>query len=197
MEKEKTGSPRAVAMRQGRAIASATLIAALAATGSTAALADKGGRGRHLGVPNVSLGLSKFHRFGAGAGPFVPSPKLHVAPGLMRQPLGSIGVPGASAPGASGLTPSHGATPPGHLATPGLRLGSGYSAGALPTEQDSDPPGDGLALGPHNESGKRKAQAFSQKSVAATDRIAATTDGSNQESSQSRESTPRQLPTCR
>jgi hypothetical protein len=141
MENEKTGSPRAVANHPRRAIAIAALIAALAATGSTSVLADKGGRGRHLGVPDPS------------------------------------------APGASALTPSHGATPPGHLAAPGLRLGGGHS--------------DGLALGRHNETGKGKAQAFSRASAAAMDRIAATTDGSNQEPSQSREVMPRQLPTCR
>jgi hypothetical protein len=186
-----------VAKRQARTIASAALIAALAATGSTVVLADKGGRGRHLGVPNVNLGLPHLHKAGAGAGPFVPSPKLQVAPGLMRGPFGNIGVPGAVAPGASALTPPHGAMPPGHLATPGLRLGHGHSNGATPTVQDSVPAGNGLALGHGNDTGKTKAQELAQGRTAAMDRIAATADGSNQDPPQSRETMPRQLPTCR
>jgi len=193
----KRALPRGIAKRQRRAIASAALIATLAATGSTAVLADKGGRGPHLGVPNVNLGLSHFPRFGAGAAPFVPSPKLHVAPGLTRGPFGNIGVPGALAPGASGLTPSHGATPPGHFATPGLRFGHGPSNGATPTVQDSIQPGNGLALGHDNDLGKGQAQGIARGPTVAMDRIAATADGSNQDPSQSRETMPRQLPTCR
>jgi hypothetical protein len=193
----KRRSTLGVAKGQRRAIASAALIAALAATGSTAVLADKGGRGRHLGVPSVNLGLSHFRKLDAGAGPFVPSPKLHVAPGLARGSLGNIGVPGASAPGASGLTPSHGATPPGHFATPGLRLGHGHYSGATPTVQESVPAGTGLALGHGSDTGKAKAQGLAQGPTAAMDRMVSTTDGSNEDPSQSRETMPRQLPTCR
>lgn len=194
----KRGSTLGVAKGQRRTIASAALIAALAATGSTAVLADKGGRGRHLGVPDVNLGLSHFRKFGTGAGPFVPSLKLHVAPGLTRGAFGNIGVPGALAPGASGLTPSHGATPPGHLPAPGLRLGHGHGAGALPTEPVSVQPGNGLALGHGSDTGKAKAQEeLAQGPTAAMDRIASTTDGSNPDPSQSRATMPRQLPTCR
>jgi hypothetical protein len=90
------------------------LVAAVGATASTPALADKGGQGRALGVPGVDLGLPKISGPSAAAAPFVPTPQLYVAPGLMRGPVGNGNVPGAAAPGALGLTPSHGLTPPGH-----------------------------------------------------------------------------------
>lgn len=172
----KRGSSFGVAKRQKRAIASAALIAALATTGSTAVLADKGGRGSHLGVPNVNLGLPDLHKAGAGAAPFVPSPKLQVAPGLTLSP---------------------GATPPGHLATPGLGLGRGHGAGALPTEPVSVQPGNGLALGHDNGLGKGHAQGTARGPTVGRGRIATTTDGASQDPSQGSEAMPRQLPTCR
>lgn len=163
-----------------------TLVAALAAAASTPALADKGGRGLHLGMPNTNLGLSKFHRAGVGAGPFVPAPGLQVAPGLMRGPLGNGGVPSAGA---------HGLTPPGHLATPGLRLG--HTNGVLPTVPDPNEPGNGLALGNGNDFGNGNVQGAAQGPVAATDRIAAPSPVDGRNTSPGSEAMPRQLPTCR
>jgi hypothetical protein len=155
-------------------------VAAVTAMASTPALADKGGEGRALGVPDINLGLPKINRSGAGAGLFVPAPQLYLAPGLMRGPLGNGNVPGAAAPGASALTPSHGLTPPGQRATPGLRLGQGYADGAT-----RDLNGNG------NTNGAAQGQA------APTDRVAATSRVADRGALEASAAMPRQLPTCR
>ena len=187
MEKEKSGVSTALF----------ALVTALAATVSTSALAEKGGRGRHLGVPDVNLGLSKFHKGGAGAGPFVPASGIHVAPGLVGGPVGNGGIPGAAAPGASGLTPSHGLTPPGHLATPGLRLG--HTNGAMPATPDPVQPGNGngLAVGHRDDDVSAVAKGVKQGPVSASDRVAATSQVADRAVSQGNGAMPRHLPTCR
>ena len=185
MEKAKSGVWKALS----------ALIAALVATASTPALADKGGRGGHLGAPNVDLGLSKFHNAGAGAGPFVPAPGPHVAPGLMRESLGNGGIPSSAASGASGLTPSYGMAPPGQLATPGLRLG--HTQGAMPTAPQPDQPGNALTSGHRDDMGDGNVQEAAQGPVAATNRVAAKSPVDDQNASQGNGAMPRQLPTCR
>jgi hypothetical protein len=175
------------------------LVAAVGVTASTPALADKGSQGRALGVPDVNLALPKMSGPGAAAGPFVPTPQLYVAPGLMRGPLGNGSVPGAAAPGASGLTPSHGPTPPGRLATPGLRLGHGNFEGAMPSAPNPTQPGDGngFALGHRDDAIHGVSQAAAREPAAATNRITASSHGADRGTSQASEPTPRQLPTCR
>jgi len=175
------------------------LVAAVIATASTPVLAEKGGRGPALGVPDVDLGLSKIQGAGVGAGPFVPSPQLHVAPGLMRGPLGNGNVPGTVAPGASGLTPASGMTPPGHLATPGLRLGNGNTNGAMQAAPDAVQPGNGngLALGYRDDNGSGTAKGAVQGPVAATDRVAPTSQVADRDALESSGTMRRQLPICR
>ena len=143
------------------------LATALTATVSIPALAEKGGRGRQLGVPDVNLGLSEFNRTGAGA-----------------------------APGASGLTPASGMTPPGQLATPGLRLGNGNAKDTTPTALDPVQPGNngnGLALGHLEDNGNGSAQGRD----AVTGRIATTPNAPDGGASQGSGPKLRQLPTCR
>ena len=167
MEKEKSGVSTALFF---------ALVTTLVATVSTSALAEKGGRGRHLGVPDVNLGLSKLHGAGAGAGPFVPAPAIHMAPGLVR---------------------GQGMTPPGHLATPGLRLG--HSNGAMPAAPVSVQPGNGngLAVGHRENVVDGAAQGTKQGALSASDQIAATSDAADRGVSQGNGAMPRQLPTCR
>jgi hypothetical protein len=188
-------------------VAQAALLAALVAAGSSPALADKGGRGHHRGIPNVNLGLSQFHKAGAGVGPFVPLPVVNSAPGL-KHGSAVIGT-GAPVSGAAGFTPSHGRPPPGRLDSPGLRLGSGHSTGSPPALKGmpdivppesalkSTQPGNGLALG--HDDDKPKGQAVHTPSVAdvATARIAAATEGPAGEPAQGSGPVPRQLPSCR
>lgn len=167
-------------------LAQETLLAVLVAIGSTAALADKGGRGHHRGIPNMNLGVAELHRAGAGVGPFVLS----------------------TVPGAAALTPSHGLRPPGRLDTPGLRLGHGHSTGSPPgltgTQNvlppqgatESAQPGNGLALGHSDDKPGGKKADVPSISEAEAARIA-TTGGSDSDPSTSSASSSRQIPTCR
>jgi len=167
--------------------AQAALFTALAATVSIAALADKGGRGHSRGVPNVNLGVAELHRARAGVGPFVPS----------------------AVSGTARLTPSSGLLPPGHLETPGLRLGRGHSAGSPPGLtatpgvvsppgiMETPQPGDGFGLRhsgnklrPGPADGLKVPEAESARILSSGDAPASGQPGSG-------EAFPRLLPTCR
>lgn len=174
-----------VSARRPPFLAKAVLLAALAATGSPAALAEQGGRAHNQAIPNVNLGVTELQR--AGAAPFVPS----------------------AAPRAAQLTPSNGLPPPGHLDTPGLRLGVGRSAGsppgsigtpgALPSQNamPSQQPGNGLAVGKSGEQPRPGTADVFRGPEAEAGRTGSGADTSASEQTGSGESLPRQLPTCR
>jgi len=175
------------AARRKPFVARAALFAALVATGSTTALAEKGGRGRQQRIPDVNLGLPELQRPTAGVGPFVPS----------------------AVSGAAGLTPAQGLLPPGQLDTPGLRLGSGNSAGSppgltgtpgllsSPGAVQSLQPGNGLAVGKNDDKTPSSKGNLSLGPETAAGRTASTTGASAAEQGRSAESLLRQLPTCR
>jgi hypothetical protein len=168
-------------------VAQAALLAALVAAGSTAALAEKGGRGHHQGIPNVNLGLGQFRSAGAGVGPFVPS----------------------ALPGAAGLTSSHGLLPPGRLDMPGLHLGRGHSAGSPPGYMGTpgvlppqsavglSQPDNGLAPGESDDELRPGTADLPMVQEAAAARIVSAMDASANEQTGSGESRARRLPTCR
>ncbi len=165
----------------------AVLVAALLVTGSTVALADRGGRGQPGGVPNPNLGVSELHRARSGVGAFAPSAVL----------------------GAARLTPSNGLPPPGHLSTPGLGLGRGQSAGSppgltgttgvLPPRYgiEMPQPGNGFALGNGGDALAPGVMGAPRAPEAETARIPSATDALGNEQPRGGEALPRRIPTCR
>ncbi len=167
--------------------ARAVLVAGLLVTGSTAALADNGGRGHPGGVASPNLGVSELHRAGAGVGAFAPS----------------------AVPGAAWLTPSDALPPPGHLSAPGSRLGRGHSAGSppgltgtngvLPPRNDVEMPrpGNGFALGNGGATLAPGAMGASRVPQAETARTPSATHARGNEQPGGGEALPRRIPTCR
>lgn len=164
----------------------ALLGSALATAGLPPALAQNGGRGYQHGVPGVNLGVAGAQPGKAGV--FVPAPP-----------------PAAS--NAAGLTPSRGMVPPGHLDTPGLRLGPAHSARTppgVPATVNVGPPrsgagllqpGEGLAHGSSNgTSGLGAATSPSAEIVAHP--VASAPDGFASEHSGGSEPLPRRIPVC-
>ena len=180
-------------------VAGAVVVASLVVAGPVPAFADKGGRSPRAGVPDVDLGLSRIQNMGQGAGPFVPSGSINVAPGLMRGPATGHGISGADAPGASALTPANGLTPPGHLDTPGLGLGRSTSTGLSPATAPSVPGGQGLGLGRGKGPDRDGPGSLSNPnpSNAAAARLAADPEPSQQDASQNDGSLKRPIPICR
>ena len=183
--------------RRRPVIASAALVAALAATASSGVLADKGGHPHQVGAPDVNLGLARFQNLGAGVGPLVPQAALNAAPGLVRAPVMGPGAAGMPVPSASALTPASGLPPPGQLATPGLRLGQPSSGGPSATGNGFGPSDNGIAPGTAVGGTSNQTGSSSSTSNAAVAQTVATANASDRASALENETSIRRIPVCR
>lgn len=194
------------------------LFIALLLSGQTVAFAYKGGHGpANPAIPNVNLGLAAMPKTGAGVGlPAASAAALKAGPvsipaGGLKSYLGvGNGVTAQSAaPGASRSASSAGLMPPGHNNPPGVRAGQGYpSNGEAGAGKGGSMPGDDVRSPPtmQGDAGAGSAQASGQGEGQEND----TSPGTPvvpltrapellaaAPSSDSSETRPDQLPTCR